>query len=74
MNQQHIAMNPNAQKWLVRNWKAALKDGSEYQWGQLEEALSTLAACAATDEERSEYGTLSLLALAHSLRVGRGKS
>jgi hypothetical protein len=67
-------MNPNAQKWLTRNWKAALTDDTRSQWDYMEDALNTLAACAATDEERSEYGTLSLLALAHSLRVGRGKS
>jgi hypothetical protein len=73
-DKQHIFMNPNAQEWLTRNWKAALTDDSEYQWGQLEDALNTLAACAATDEERREYAFLGHLALTHLLRVGRGKS
>jgi len=74
MNQQHIVMNPNAQKWLTRNWKAAQKDDSEYQWNHLENALNILEVCAPTDEERREYAFLGHLALTHLLRVRRGKS
>ena len=64
-----IALNPNAQKWLVRNWKAALETDSEYQWGQLEQALNALECCAPTDEERREYAFLGHLALTHLLRA-----
>ena len=69
-----IIMNPNAQKWLTRNWKAALKDDSESQWDALENALNILEVCAPTDEERREYAFLGHLALTHLLRVGRGKA
>lgn len=69
-----IVMNPNAQKWLTRNWKAALKDDTEHQWDTLENALNILEVCAPTDEERREYAFLGHLALTHLLRVGRGKS
>jgi hypothetical protein len=69
-----IVMNPNAQKWLTRNWKAALEADTEYQWANLEESLNALECCAPTDEERREYAFLGHLALTHLLRVGRGKS
>ena len=69
-----IIMNPNAQKWLTRNWKAALKDDSESQWDALENALNILEVCAPTDEERREYAFLGHLALTHLLRVGSGKA
>lgn len=74
MSNPTIVMNPNAQRWLVRNWQAALKDDSEYQWEHVENALNILEVCAPTDEERREYAFLGHLALTHLLRVGRGKS
>jgi hypothetical protein len=68
-----ITMNPNAQKWLTRNWKAAQTDDSEYQWDYLENALNILEVCAPTDEERREYAFLSHLALTNLLRARSGK-
>lgn len=69
-----IVMNPNAQRWLVRNWQAALKDDSEYQWEHVEHGLDILETCAPTEEERREYFFLGHLALTHLLRVRSGKS
>jgi hypothetical protein len=64
-----IALNPNAQKWLTRHWKAALETDSEYQWASLEQELNALKCCAPTDEERCEYAFLEHLALTHLLRA-----